>query len=278
MKVGVVSRMIWDLDNEGTAEFLAERGFTSTELCFTATDSKYWAYNGRSDISGLTCAKVSAIAEAYRGRGIYVASLGVYTDLFKGEASEVDANLEYFKRHMDFAAYCGIPAVASECGFRPEGRGVQAKTYEGDFDALKASLSRLLEHSEKTGVDVALECCVLDVVPSAKRARDLIAQLGSDHMKVVLDPANLLANSSEEDMFRYLTPHVSYFHGKDRKVNAAYGVNVGDGDVDWPLFLALYHRHTEGVPFILEYCNKDNCSEIRRRVLDYDAQSSSVRL
>jgi sugar phosphate isomerase/epimerase len=77
----------------------------------------------------------------------------------------------------------------------------------------------------------------------------------------------LIANSSEEDMFHYLAPHIAYFHGKDRRVNDAYGRVVGDGDIDWPLFFSLYHIHTPGVPFILEYVNIDNVCEIRDRVL-----------
>jgi sugar phosphate isomerase/epimerase len=108
------------------------------------------------------------------------------------------------------------------------------------------------------------------VVPSAKRTADFLAQVGSPHVQVLLDPANLIANNSEEEMFRYLAPHVSYFHGKDRKVNDTYGRCVGDGDIDWVKLLNLYHQHTEGVPFILEYVNINNFCEIRDRVIAFD--------
>ena len=47
--------------------------------------------------------------------------------------------------------------------------------------------------------------------------RDFIEQIGSDRVKVLLDPANLIANSSEEDMFRYLKDHIFYFHGKTER-------------------------------------------------------------
>ena len=74
-------------------------------------------------------------------------------------------------------------------------------------------------------------------------------------------------------MFRYLLPHLGYFHGKDRKVNDASGRVVGDGDIDWPLFLELYHRHAEGVPFILEYVTIDNFRQVRDRVLEADRRA-----
>ena len=68
-------------------------------------------------------------------------------------------------------------------------------------------------------------------------------------------------------------PLLAYFHGKDRKLNDRMGRLVGDGDIDWPLFLSLYHRHTEGTPFILEYVNATNVCEIRDRVLQADSMS-----
>ena len=102
-------------------------------------------------------------------------------------------------------------------------------------------------------------------------ALDLINQIGSDRLKVLLDPANLIANSSEKDMFSYLSEHVGYFHGKDRKVNDRMGRVVGDGEIDWVEFLTLYHKHNEGAPFIFEYVKSDNFLEIRDRVLEYDS-------
>ena len=88
----------------------------------------------------------------------------------------------------------------------------------------------------------------------------------------MLDPANFLANSDEEGMFHYLGHDVYYLHGKDRKINATYGVNIGDGDIDWTKFMECYIRYADKKPFILEYCNKDNCAEIKQRAEDaYDA-------
>ena len=70
-----------------------------------------------------------------------------------------------------------------------------------------------------------------------------------------------------------LSDKIAYFHGKDRHVNDTMGCAVGDGEIDWPLFLGLYHRYNEGVPFILEYVKPDNMCAIRDRVLEYDRQA-----
>jgi sugar phosphate isomerase/epimerase len=273
MKIGIVTRSFPEMDNAAAASFMAEAGFVSTELCLVQKDSNHWVYNGISDISALTEQRVREIADVYRRRGIEVSSLGVFTNLIEEDDEKLEANLAYFERHMQYAATAGIPVVATECGFDPTSRGVRADLYESRYSKLMASLTRLCVLADRYGLYVALEPCVLDVVPSAKRMADAIAQVGSQRLKVLLDPANLIANSSERDMFAYLSPHIAYFHGKDRKINDAYGRVVGDGDIDWPLFLSLYHAHKEGAPFIIEYANAGNCKEILARVQAYDEQS-----
>jgi sugar phosphate isomerase/epimerase len=272
MDVGVVSRSFPHLSNRETAELLARNGFRWTELCYKQTDSDYWVYNGRSDLSDMTDDRVEQIVETYRNAGVQVTSIGVFTNLLEPDDNELQANLDYFERHMEMAQNNGIPFVSTETGFIPGHRGVQLETYETAFQRLVESFRWLAERAAAHEVHVCLEACVLDPIPSAKRARDFIGQVGSDRIKVLLDPANYIANSDEEDMFKYLSPHIGYFHGKDRKVNDAKGRIVGDGDIDWPLFLELYHRHADGVPFILEYVNADNFWAVRDRVLDADRQ------
>lgn len=275
MTIGVVSRSFPEWTNEECARFMRDNGFGPTELCLTATDSKYWAYNGRSDISAFTDARFAEIAKIYRDTGIEIAALGVFTNLIADCEEQRLANLEFFKAHIRWAGRNGIPFVSTECGFNTDHRGVNAKTYESDFDLLKKSLGELLTECEKFDVSIALETCVLDVVPSAKRARDLIGQIGSNRLQVLLDPANLIANSSEEDMYRYLAPHIAYFHGKDRHVNDCYGRAVGDGDIDWVKFMKLYHETCEGKPVILEYVNAQTACEIRDRLAAFDKAALS---
>ena len=271
MKVGVVSRSFGDFTNEQTADFMKANGFPTTELCLTAPDSKYWTYNGSSDISDMTDARFAEICAVYRSRGIELTSIGVFTNLIEPDDAKREVFLEYYKQHIRWAGMNGIPYASTECGFDPDHRGVRTSTYESAIDRLKDSLSILADACKTWNVSIALETCVIDIVPSAKRARDILDQIGSDRIKILLDPANLIANSSEEDMFAYLSDRIAYFHGKDRKVNDTYGRVVGDGDIDWPKFLRLYHRHNEGAPFILEYVNADNVCEIRDRVLAFDA-------
>ncbi len=275
MDIGVVSRSFPQLTNRETAEFLAGHGFRWTELCFKNADSDYWIYNGRGDLSALSDERSRRIVDTYRDAGVEVPVLGVFTNLIEPDEAEREANLRHFERMIRIASYNGIPTVATECGFRPGARGINADTYEADFDRLVAGFRRLCEKGDAYGVDIALEPCVLDVVPSAKRARDFIVQVESPRAKILLDPANLIANSTEEEMFEHLAPYIAYLHGKDRKVNDAKGRIVGDGDIDWKRFLRLYHEYAEGRPFILEYVTRDNVLAVKERVIEADRAAAA---
>jgi len=273
MKVGIATRSYSGMTNEDAAKLMREQGFTSTELCFVQSDSNYWVYNGRGKIGEMSPERALKIVDTYRKNGIDVVSLGVFTNNITDDEDEKRRNREYFEAYMRLASYCGISYVSTECGFDPKDRRLAANRYEADFSRMKETMTVLAEKAEKYGVSIAIEPCVLDVIPSAKRMHDFINQVGSDRIKVLLDPANLIANSSEEDMFRYLAPNIAYFHGKDRKVNDAYGRLLGDGEIDWKLFLSLYHKYTENVPFILEYANKDTAPEALRRAYEFDGEN-----
>ncbi|HBN86384.1 MAG TPA: hypothetical protein DDZ89_21380 [Clostridiales bacterium] len=275
INVGVVSRSFPELTNQETAQLMHSNGFTVTELCFACKDSPYWVYNGRSDLSTLTDEKAGEVIQAYTDLGIHIPVIGVFTNLIETEDTELEKNIQYFERHMQIASNHHIPYVATECGFISGKRGLFADTFEQTFQRLLYSFKTLTQIAKKYQVTVVLEPSVIDIVPSAKRAHDFINQIAQDNLKILLDPANLIANSSEKDMFDYLKDHIAYIHGKDRFVNDARGRCVGDGQINWPEFLGYYHRYAEGKPFILEYVNRNNFCEIRDRVLKYDLLSGS---
>jgi sugar phosphate isomerase/epimerase len=271
--LGIVSRSFNGYSVKETANVLSANECTCTELCFSHSDLSGWKYNGVGDYQGITPHVVSQKAKEFRQAGIEVTALGVFTNLLEPDQELRDRNLNFFTANIAYAKEAGIPYVSTECGFIPGRRGINADTYEDDYNRFKQSVIRVARDASEAGIALALEACILDVIPSAKRLRDLIDQIrqeeGLDNVKVLLDPANFLANSSEEDMFFYLKDNIAYFHGKDRKINAAYGCMIGDGDVNWIHFMKLYRQHTPEIPFILEYVNPQTFQEGLNRARHY---------
>ncbi len=272
LNIGCTTRAFGGKTVAETAARMHEIGFLCTELCFVQEDLGGWTYNGMGSLEDITVDKVKNAVQTFRDNGVEVTSLGMFTDLRHPEEEVRAKEMDYIRRYIEFAAEAGVPYLASECGFTPGARGINADTYETDYNRIKEFVGQVCMEAENAGVRLALEACVLDIIPSPRRLKTLIDELESaTHVRLgaMLDPANFIAAEDEEGMFRHLKHDIYYFHGKDRKINATYGVNVGDGDIDWVRFMELYIRHTDRTPFILEYCNADNCAEIRERALEY---------
>jgi len=282
MKYGVVSRSYPTMTVAETADYLAANGFNCTELCMTHPDFGGWAYNGLSaiDENGITKELTKIKADAMRSRGIEVTAFGVFTNLLSPDDGYRKKCIESFVRCMDFAEYAGIENLSTELGFRPDKRGITTDVYESDFERLIESFTILGNAAKERGLTICVEACVIDVIPSAKRLRDFILQIerasGLTNIKVLMDMANFIANSDEDDVFKYLTPHIVYFHGKDRKLNDVAGRLIGDGEIDWVKFFKNYFRFTPDLPFILEYVSPETTAAADRRVKEYIKKARAV--
>ena len=281
MNIGIVSRSFAGMPVAEAAALMQSCGFNCTELCMSHPDYDGWVYNGVSKIAenGITPKLTAQKAEVFRTHGIEVTALGVFTNLLTPDDELRKACVDSFIYLMDCAAAAGIKNLSTELGFRPDKRGITTDVYESDFQRLKDVFALLGKEAGKRGQSICIEACVIDVIPSAKRLRDFLLQVkeenGVTNLRVLLDPANFIANSDEDDMFRYLAPHTAYFHGKDRKLNAVKGVLVGDGDINWVKFFENFFAITPYAPFIMEYATKDTVALAAERVRAYASQAKA---
>jgi sugar phosphate isomerase/epimerase len=281
MKYGIVSRSYTGMSVAEAAKFMASHGFNCTELCMSHPDFGGWAYNGISalDENNITPERTKEKAGIMRDAGIEVVSLGVFTNLLSPDEDLRKKCIDSFLRLMDCAAYAGIPNLSTELGFRPERRGLTTDVYESDFARLKESFTIIGKAAAERHLNICIEACAIDVIPSAKRLRDFIEQIyresGLSNLRVLLDMANFIANSDEDDVFKYLTPYIEYFHGKDRKVNDCYGKIMGEGEIDWVKFFMNFYRITPEKPFILEYTKAETTDLTNERVARYTSQAKA---
>ena len=98
---------------------MQEAGAVSTELCLHSSDTHYWVYNGRSDMSDLSDERFLSIVQTYRDHGIEVPALGVFTNLIAREESERQANLAYYENHMRLRIWQAFPLCPRNAAFSP---------------------------------------------------------------------------------------------------------------------------------------------------------------
>ena len=260
MKIGLATLGFKGLTNQDMAAVAAEERLDCVQLFLAQTDSDYFAYNGRSDVTGLSADECRRIGDAYRSKDIDIPSIGVYTNLIEPDDMEREQNITYFTEMMRVATDMGVPMLAIECGkiVKDGQKDLDASLADEAYPLLLDSTRKLIKPAEEHDVTIVFEPYFHDLLATAKATRDFIEEVDHPRIEVQLDPANLLPHNDLEEMFNALAPHIKALHAKDRKLHITPGVPAGEGDVDYARFVALCKERCPDIPLIIEYVNQSN--------------------
>jgi sugar phosphate isomerase/epimerase len=253
--IGIATFGFPELSNAELAGELAAAGIDTVQLFLSQTDSKFWRYNQRGDVSSMTADRCRKIAATYRQAGLKLHSVGVYTNLIHPDPAERTANLAYFEAMMVIGGHMGVRTFVTEAGHhkpqKPE--AVEYHFQESVWRQMVATGRELAAIAGRHDAVVLLEPFFRGFLASAKRTRLFLEEVGSRRIRALLDPANLLEVNDLDEMFDQLAPHIDCLHAKDRKLHVDRGVPAGQGDLDYDQFVKLAGRRTPDAPFILEY-------------------------
>ena len=257
--------------NAALAKELASSGFTTVQLFLKQTDSNFWVYNGRADVSSLTSARCREIAQVYRDAGLAIHSIGVYTNLIHPDDKELAANLAYFEAMMEIGGCMGVRTFINEAGHYHDPKAPAPAVPIEYQDAVWPRMidvgRRLAALADKHDATVLLEPFYRGFLSSAKRLRLYVQEIGSPRVRVLLDPANLIEVNDLDEMFQQLSPLTDCIHAKDRKLHTDRGVAAGKGDLDYRRLVSLAAEHTPPAPLVLEYVGKDDYLAARDHLL-----------
>ena len=109
---------------------------------------------------------------------------------------------------------------------------------------LLAEMQKAIVIAEHLDIDLGIEPELTNVVSSARHARQLIDELQSPRLKVILDPANLFETADEAkrhaliaNAIDLLADHIAVAHAKDRDAGG-HVVAAGKGVIDFPHFIS----------------------------------------
>ncbi len=262
LTVGVATTGFHTLSNEQLARELVNADIHTVQLFLTQTDSNYWKYNSRNDLSDLTAQRCDEIADTYRSAGISIHSIGVYTNLIHPDPVERKANLAYFDAMMQVGANMKVKAFITEAGhFHDPSKPAPAVEYHFQEDVWKMMITtgkELAKLADRYDATVLFEPFYRHFFATAKRTRLYLEEIGSPRLRALLDPANLLEVNDLPEMFAQLGPWIDCLHAKDRKLHVDRGVPAGQGDLDYPEFVSLAAKQTPDVPLIIEYVGVDD--------------------
>jgi sugar phosphate isomerase/epimerase len=135
--------------------------------------------------------------------------------------------------------------------WHPENASSQA------WSDLLSSMEAALRIAEEEQITLAFEPEPANVVSTAAQGHALLAAMQSSHLKVVIDPANLIAPGNEHQMsqvldeaFDLLGEHIVIAHAKDRGADGTFHA-AGEGILDYDQYVRLLRTAAFDGPFIL---------------------------
>lgn len=272
LRIGISTLGFSEHTNAALAKELAGAGIKVVQLFFNQSDSKFWKYNGRTDVSALTPERCKEIAAAYRDAGVAIHSIGVYTNLIHPDEAERNANLDYFEAMIKIGNCMGVHMFVSEAGHYHNAKepepNIQIHFQDAVWVQMVGTGKKLVAIAEKYQSKVLLEPFYRGFLASAKRLRMFVEEINSPAVRVLLDPANLIEVNDLDEMFNQLGPLIECLHAKDRKMHVERGVAAGKGDIDYHRFVTLASKLTPAVPLVLEYVGpkdyQDAVAHLRR--------------
>jgi len=210
------------------------------------------AITGINHFNDITDAHMEEIATAADKHAVALSVLGCYIEPSVADTQERLANVEIFKRNLTLAKNFRIPIVGTETTMLPPDAltevptallyGTRRKVY----DILLDSVLRMVDHAEKENVIIGIEPVADHTLHTATLTRRLLDDVGSNKLKVIFDPVNILRNktttvSITKRFISLLYNDIVALHIKDTSFNGTEKVwqHIGDGIIDYALIAKL---------------------------------------
>jgi sugar phosphate isomerase/epimerase len=245
---------------EEAARRLREGGFDCTQLTPDFEGMAFARYGSAVDLTEFTPAMRARIRQAFADAGVEVLSQGAYMELTGEDEPQRRRNIDYFAARLRMMREMGGAVLVTESGRRPEDPAAQRAAW----DRLRAALAELLPIAQAEGVAIGLEPSRAQVLKDTATTKALLDEFGAEHLKVMIDPANILGLETLDEMFANVGPSIFQGHAKDVILSgdAPTYPPAGKGELDYPRYVRLLAQH--GVPaLVIEYVTEANFADTR---------------
>lgn len=194
--------------------------------------------------------------------GLSVPVLGSYINPSAPDDNDLEAEVERFKEKIRFASIIKPTVVGTETGIYKEGETESEEAYRRVLGTLRA----LAEYAKEYNVCIGVEGVHFFVINSPKKMQRLIEDIGTDNVRVIYDPMNLITpqNYKNQDdiiceMFDLLGDKIVAIHVKDFVVENGEMrmVPVGEGMLNYKLIFEKMNEKNLNIPMILEETKDD---------------------
>ena len=231
-------------------------GFECVQFAFSSVTESDFVPSGQLELPGeISAGTLSAVAAASEKTGL---PIGVVNATFNMAHPDPEVRAEGLRRlrvHAKAAKALGCPVLSLCTGTRNAGHLWTPHPDNGSeaaWDAMLSTVSRAVEIAEEEDVVLAVESEASNVIDRPSRVKRLLEAVGSDRLRMILDPANLFrageahpsnARRTLDEAFAAFGDKIAAAHGKDiREGDGISFCGTGLGIVDFPYMASLLHK------------------------------------
>ena len=215
------------------------------------------------------------IRDAHRDRNLTMAAISGTFNIIDPDRERLRANMRRLRVLVQAAPQMGTGVITLCAGTR-DAENMWRSHPENDspeaWREMTASIRRIVTIVEGSDITVAVEPEVNNVVDTAAKARQLLDEVGSSHLKVVFDAANLFHHGQLSAMHEILDeaidavgPDIVIAHAKDLSHDGDAGHEAaGTGLLDYDYYLKLLAKVGFDGPLIAHGLSEDQAGQCAR--------------
>lgn len=194
-----------------------------------------------------------------------IAVLGSYINPSNPDDELLRADIEKFKEKIKYASVLKPIVVGTETGRYKEGLTDTEEAYQRVLKTFK----ELVPYAEENGVNIGIEGVHCFVINTPQKMKRLLDDLGSDNVKVIFDPVNLLninnyQNQDEiiNETFDLPADKICVLHAKDFKVESGNftSTKLTEGLLNFKLIFEKLKEHNLDIPIICEEIDEESAA------------------
>lgn len=253
---------------EARARTAREEGFTCVHLALSKCIPGVCF-----DAAALTEGLAAHVRRVFAREELDVAVLGCYLNLAHPDEAKIREFQSRYFGNLRVAALAGIAMVGTETGAPNAAYKLDADTHgEAALHTFMKNLEPVVERAEACGVTLAIEPVWNHIVYSPDRALQVLRGIGSENLRIIFDPVNLLCPENADrreavigEAMDKLCDRIAMVHLKDyvRRDGKLVSTAAGTGELDYTEILRFLKARKPFVQATLENTRNENAVSSR---------------
>jgi len=274
MQIGIMAKTFSPPTLAGTLDAVAAHGLSCMQYNLTCTGLP----DMPDEIDPEICDR---IREEIAARGMTMSAISGTYNMIHPDVQERENGLRKLGVLASVCHRLGTSVISLCTGTRDPGsmwRSHPDNDLPDAWDDIVTEMRKALKIAAEYDVVLAFEPEVSNVIDSAVKARRILDEMQSPHLKIVMDPANIfhkgeLPRMREiiDEAFELLGQDIAFGHAKDLDRDGAAGhLAAGKGLLDYHQYLSLISKVDFDVPLILHGLSEaevDGCVDFLKSVM-----------